>query len=133
MDDIIFVDGDAQVGPGYVGTGTLVVTGKLSVLGNSSWMGITLAIGEGVVIRKGAGNGVLSGSTIVGDIAGPNEIYGDADDCEPVPDGGGGPDTDPFGNSHYEVLGGGNGDIDYCSRFTPTDPRAYSLVDFRQL
>jgi len=43
-------------------------------------------------------------------------------------------DTDPFGNSHYEVTGGGNSDIDFCSKFlVATEPRSYDVVEFRQL
>lgn len=134
-DDVVFIEGAAQVGPGYVGSGVLVVTGELVVLGNSSWSGIILAIGEGSVRRVGGGNGTLSGSTIVADIAGPNGTYGDADDCQPAVGGEHGetPAGDPFGNSSYQVVGGGNSDIDYCSRFLFTAPRTYRVVEFRQL
>ena len=136
IDDIVFVDGDVTVGPGYIGSGLLVVTGELTITGNSTWTGVVLAIGEGSVNRTGGGGGVISGTTLVADIAGPNETYGDADDCSPVPDGD--PDdateTDPFGNSSYDVTGGGNSDIDFCTRFlAATEPRTYRVVEFRQL
>jgi len=131
-EDVVFIDGDAHVGSGYVGSGVLVVTGEIRIVGNSTWTGIILAIGEGRVRRVGGGNGVLSGATIVADIAGPNEVYGDADDCQPVADDESG-DEDPFGNSYYSVAGGGNSDIDYCTRFLFTDPRTYRVVEFRQL
>ena len=136
IDDIIFADGDLTIGPGYIGSGLLVVTGELTISGSSTWTGVVLAIGEGSVARTGGGGGIISGTTLVADIAGPNEAYGDADDCSPVPDGD--PDdateTDPFGNSSYSVTGGGNSDIDFCTRFlAATEPRTYQVVEFRQL
>jgi hypothetical protein len=137
--DIVFIEGDVTIGPGYSGAGILAATGEVTILGNSTWTGAVLAIGEGAVTRLGGGNGVISGTTVVADIAGPDEIYGTADDCQPVPDA---PlddatsvpvDTDPFGTSSYSVTGGGNSDIDFCSRFIPTDPHTYVVVDFRQI
>ncbi len=126
--DVVFIDADVQVGPGAIGSGVLVVTGELTILGSSSWSGVVLAIGEGRLRRVGGGNGVISGATIVADIAGPNGSYGDADDCQPAAAGG-----DPFGNSSYQTVGGGNSDIDFCSRFLFTGPRADRTVSFRQL
>ena len=126
-DDLTFIEGDLVIGPGQHLTGMLVVTGSLEINGSSSFAGVILVIGEGSLLRNGGGSGVLSGSTIVADIAGANNIYGDADDCQPVP-----PSTDPFGDSHYEVNGGGNTDIDYCTRFLYTQPRSYIVSDFRQ-
>jgi hypothetical protein len=107
MDDIFFVDGDIQLGPGYIGSGVLVVTGELEFLGTSTWTGIVLVIGEGSLMRRGGGNGILSGTSFVANI--------------------------PFGVSNYEVVGGGNADVDYCSRFIPDGPRTYHVVGFRQL
>lgn len=136
IDDIVFADGDLTIGPGYIGSGILAVTGELKIAGSSSWTGVVLAVGEGALIRSGGGNGVISGTTLVADIAGPNEIFGDEDDCTPVPDGDDDDevDTDPFGNSRYEVTGGGNSDIDFCSKFlVATEPRSYDVVEFRQL
>lgn len=127
LDDIVFVDGDIQVGPGYAGSGILAATGVITVLGNSTWTGIVLAIGEGRVIRMGGGNGVISGATVVADTAGANGLPGDADDCQPVF-----PSTDPFGQSTYSVTGGGNSDVDFCTRFFPPEPRSYRIVEFRQ-
>ncbi len=127
-DDIVFINGDVQVGPGGIGSGILVVTGELKVLGNTSWKGMMLVIGEGALKRQGGGNGYISGATIVADIAGLNGVYGDGDDCQPDNVA----DTDPFGNSKYTVVGGGNSDIDFCSRFQFNGPRGYRVVDFRQ-
>jgi hypothetical protein len=137
IDDIIFVDGDVTAGPGYIGSGLLVVTGELTITGSSTFTGVVLAIGEGSVNRSGGGGGVISGTTLIADIAGPDEIFGNADDCSPVldeDDDSSDPDTDPFGNSSYDVTGGGNSDIDFCTRFlAATEPRTYRVVEFRQL
>jgi len=129
LDDIVFVDGDFQLGPGHVGSGVVVVTGELTLLGTTTWTGIVLAIGEGSVKRQGGGNGVISGTTLVANISGPNGVYGDADDCQ----GDGASDPDLFGSASYTVIGGGNADIDYCSRFANPGPASYRVVDFRQL
>jgi len=130
--DITFIDGDADFGPGHVGSGILIVTGELRIHGNSTWTGTVLAIGEGNVRRVGSGNGTISGSTLVANISGPNGIYGDDDDCQPVSVEEG-EDPDLFGPASYKVAGGGNADIDYCTRFLPTGPYSYRVVDFRQL
>jgi hypothetical protein len=124
IDDILFVDGDLDLGTGYVGAGVLVVTGELTIRGNATWTGIVLAIGEGRILRLGGGNGVISGSTLVANIAGPDGVYGNGDDCTP--------EEDPLGPVSYEVNGGGNADIDFCSRFLATDPRSYHVVSFRE-
>ena len=128
MDDVTFIDGDITLGPGFIGAGVLIVTGELTFTGNSDFTGIVLAIGEGSLIRSGGGNGVISGTTFLADIAGPNGVYGDADDCT----GDGPGDTDLFGQASYLVNGGGNSDIDYCSRFANINPPSYRVVDFRQ-
>jgi hypothetical protein len=63
---------------------------------------------------------------LVADIAGPDGLYGTADDCTSPPDG--------FGSSTYQVDGGGNGSINYCSdhinaaNLTDT----YRVVEFLQ-
>jgi hypothetical protein len=138
MQDIFFVDGDINLGPGYIGSGVLVVTGELTLHGSSTWTGIVLAIGEGKMRRVGGGNGVISGTSVVANISGPNGIYGDSDDCRPVPvadddDSSDWTDPDLFGPARYDVTGGGNADIDYCTRFLPSGPHSYRVVDFRQI
>lgn len=57
-----FVDGDATL---TSGSGMLVVTGKLTMRGNTDFKGVILVLGEGVLERNGGGNGeILGGITI---------------------------------------------------------------------
>ncbi len=57
-----FVDGDATL---LNGSGFLVVTGTLTMRGNTNFKGAILVLGEGVLIRNGGGNGdILGGITI---------------------------------------------------------------------
>ena len=57
-----FVDGDATL---ISGSGFLVVTGKLTMRGNTDFKGVVLVLGEGVLERDGGGNGeILGGITI---------------------------------------------------------------------
>lgn len=57
-----FVDGDATL---LSGSGFVVVTGKLTMRGNTNFKGVILVLGEGVVERDGGGNGeILGGITI---------------------------------------------------------------------
>jgi hypothetical protein len=57
-----FVDGAATL---TSGSGFLVVTGKLTMRGNTNFKGIILVLGEGVLERDGGGNGdILGGITI---------------------------------------------------------------------
>ncbi|HYN84762.1 MAG TPA: hypothetical protein VER32_05895 [Pyrinomonadaceae bacterium] len=54
-----------DLGPHLQGVGMLIVTGKLSTSGNTSFKGIILVLGEGVVERQGGGNGEMLGAIIV--------------------------------------------------------------------
>ena len=57
-----FVDGDATL---LSGSGFVVVTGKLTMRGNTDFKGIILVLGQGEVERDGGGNGeILGGITI---------------------------------------------------------------------
>lgn len=57
-----FVDGDATL---TSGSGMLVVTGKLTMRGNTNFKGVILVLGQGVLERNGGGNGeILGGITI---------------------------------------------------------------------
>ena len=57
-----FVDGDATL---LNGSGFLVVTGTLTMRGNTNFKGAILVLGEGILIRNGGGNGdILGGITI---------------------------------------------------------------------
>jgi hypothetical protein len=57
-----FVDGDCTL---TSGAGLLVVTGTLTMRGNTDFKGIILVLGKGVLIRNGGGDGeILGGITI---------------------------------------------------------------------
>ena len=57
-----FVDGDCTLADG---AGFLVVTGTLTMRGNTNFRGAILVLGTGVLIRNGGGNGeILGGITI---------------------------------------------------------------------
>lgn len=57
-----FVDGDCTL---MDGAGFLVVTGKLTMRGNTNFKGAILVLGEGYLLRNGGGNGeILGGITI---------------------------------------------------------------------
>ncbi len=122
---IVFADGDFTVGPDTE-AGTLVVTGELVISGNTDWAGLILVVGEGQFRMNGAGNGVITGGIVVADIAGPDNIYGTADDCT-------GPDNG-FDQAVYDERGGGNSGTIYCSTVldsvSPAPP--YEILEFRQ-
>lgn len=57
-----FIDGDATLADG---AGFLVVTGTLTMRGNTDFRGVILVLGDGVLVRNGGGNGdILGGITI---------------------------------------------------------------------
>ena len=59
---LTFVDGDCNL---TKGSGVLVVTGTLTMRGNTDFKGIILVLGQGVLIRNGGGSGeILGGITI---------------------------------------------------------------------
>jgi hypothetical protein len=62
---ITFIDGNVDLGSGDQGAGLLVVTGKLTMQGNTNFKGVILVLGEGSVERSGSGNGVISGGIVV--------------------------------------------------------------------
>ncbi|CAN5678269.1 hypothetical protein BH18ACI4_BH18ACI4_20210 [soil metagenome] len=57
-----FVDGNATL---TKGAGFLVVTGTLTMNGNTDFKGVILALGEGKIVRNGGGNGDILGGIIV--------------------------------------------------------------------
>jgi hypothetical protein len=59
---LTFVDGDCALDGG---SGLLVVTGTLTLNGNSNFSGIILVMGTGKVVRSGGGNANIYGSWIV--------------------------------------------------------------------
>jgi hypothetical protein len=57
-----FVDGDCTL---TKGAGVLVVTGTLTMRGNTDFRGIILVLGQGVLIRDGGGNGDIYGGITI--------------------------------------------------------------------
>jgi hypothetical protein len=57
-----FVDGDATL---LSGSGFLIVTGTLTMRGNTDFRGIILVLGEGRLIRDGGGNGDIWGGITI--------------------------------------------------------------------
>ena len=57
-----FVDGDCTL---KKGAGILVVTGTLTMRGNSDFRGIILVLGKGILIRNGGGNGDIYGGITI--------------------------------------------------------------------
>jgi hypothetical protein len=88
-----FVDGDADLGPGDNGTGFLVVTGNVTMRGNTSFRGIIFVLGGGSIARNGGGNGTISGGIIVAKFGA----------------------TGGFGAPSFTTNGGGNSRIEYDS------------------
>jgi hypothetical protein len=123
---VVFAEGDFVLNDTGPGEGLLVVTGKFTMDGNAGWDGILLVVGEGVFIRSGGGNGVITGATLLADIAGPDNIYGTSDDCT----GG----TDGLDSVVYDESGGGTSDTVFCSNvITPATPVThFPIIEFRQ-
>lgn len=87
-----FVDGDCTL---QNGSGFIVVTGTLTMRGNTNFNGVILVLGDGVLIRNGGGNGdILGGITI----AKFGRTSGD------------------FQSPTFHTNGGGNSNVQYDSR-----------------
>jgi hypothetical protein len=121
-DNFIFVDDDYEPGP-ITGEGLLIVTETLTLDGSFEWDGLIMVIGEGHLIRSGAGNGLISGGVVVADVAGVDNIYGNSDDC--------GTGLQP---PTWDTGGGGSGTISYCGAAVwDAFPHAvYRVVEFLQ-
>ncbi len=123
-DRVIFVDDDYALNED--GAGLIVVTGDFTTNGGVAWEGMMWAIGTGQFRRNGGGAAEISGSILAADVAGPDGIYGNADDCTM---GVGG-----FGPASFDENGGGNGATTYCTddilASSPAYP--YEIVEFRQ-
>ncbi|HKQ61616.1 MAG TPA: PilX N-terminal domain-containing pilus assembly protein [Candidatus Polarisedimenticolaceae bacterium] len=119
---VLFVDGDFDIGP-VTAQGTIVVTGALTIDGNTDFGGVLVVVGKGVFGKNGSGNGVISGASIIADVAGPDNVYGNADDC-----------STGFGQASYDEHGGGNADMIYCSEdiISSQPDKPLDIVDFRQ-
>jgi hypothetical protein len=120
----VFVDGDYSLNED--GEGLLLVTGDLTTHGGISWSGMILVIGTGSYTRNGGGEGTINGAIVAANIAGPDGVYGTADDCT---GGDGGFDT-----ASFDENGGGTGSTIYCSQvLNLANPvRPYTIVNFRQ-
>lgn len=96
-----FVDGDLTLeGKNPVtGQGTLVVTGKLTLHGNFQWNGIILVLGQGEILRDGAGQGDIFGALFVAKFSKT------------------GADTDLFQSPIVNTNGGGSANIQYSSNY----------------
>jgi hypothetical protein len=57
-----FVDGDCTL---TSGAGFLVVTGTLTMRGNTDFKGVILVLGKGQIIRDGGGNGNIFGGITI--------------------------------------------------------------------
>lgn len=123
---VIFAEGDFTLGSSDSGAGLLWVTGRLTIDGATNWNGILMVVGEGQLYRSGAGTGVVSGATVIADIAGPDNIYGTSDDCS----GG----TDGFAGAVYDESAGGTGVTTYCNTdvLAATPVTRYAVAGFRQ-
>jgi hypothetical protein len=87
-----FVDGDCTL---TSGSGFLVVTGTLTIRGNTDFTGAILVLGEGRLVREGGGNGDIFGGIA---IAAFDRNSGD------------------FTAPTYDTQGGGNSTIQYDSQ-----------------
>jgi len=92
---IVFVDGDATLGP-VNGAGILIVTGTLTLQGNFNYNGLIMCIGEGNILRNGGGNGEMNGAIFV---AKTRDASGNL--------------LSELGVPAFNTSGGGNSDIRY--------------------
>ncbi|NIL99933.1 MAG: hypothetical protein GTN89_03035 [Acidobacteria bacterium] len=123
---IYFGEGDLEVMWPVPHAGVLVVTGELVLGGDIDFKGLILVVGEGRLRFNGAGTGINAGSLIIADIAGPDGVYGNSDDCTGPNDG--------FGVGVYDERGGGNAGTVYCSTVLDIVEQAhpYAIEQFRQ-
>jgi hypothetical protein len=110
---IVVVEGDAVIGP-KDGAGILVVTGTLTLKGNFKYSGLIMCIGQGKVLRDGAGNGDIYGSIFVAntnDAASNNQL----------------------GIPTFDTSGGGTSDIWYDpSEINPPSGRTFLKVSWKR-
>jgi hypothetical protein len=122
LDNFVFIDDDTTIGP-HTGAGLLVVTGELTIHGDFDWDGQLLVVGEGSVRRTGGGGGTISGGILVADIAGPDDVYGNGDDC-----------STGFGSPEFDTSGGGNSTLSFCGQNldAAAPQEVYRIVEFLQ-
>jgi Tfp pilus assembly protein PilX len=61
---VVVINGDCKAGPG-TGYGVLVVRGDLTNIGDWSWSGLILIIGQGSLIWQGGGGGSIDGAIVI--------------------------------------------------------------------
>jgi hypothetical protein len=71
---ITYVNGDFNFGSN-TGAGVLIVTGSLNIVGNSSFDGLILVIGQGVMSESGGGGGQFNGSIFLAQTNSPVSPY----------------------------------------------------------
>jgi hypothetical protein len=86
-----------------------------------------MVVGEGEFVRSGGGSSGISGATTVADIAGPDNVFGTADDCT----GG----SNGFHPAVYDESAGGTGGTVYCNAdvLGASPITRYPVVEFRQM
>lgn len=120
---ITFAEGDVDPDDGK---GLLWVTGHLTMRASRSWEGVIVVAGTGEFERSGSGTGHTWGGVVVANIAGPDGIYGNADDCT----GG----TAGYLPASFDTSGAGNHDTVYCSDVINQAMNGFpfKILDFRQ-
>jgi hypothetical protein len=94
-----FVDGNCSMGSG---AGLLVVTGTLTMSGNSSFDGVILVLGNGSLVRNGGGNGDILGAMVVAKF---DRTWPTSENSQPH----------PFLAPTFDTNGGGNSNVQYNS------------------
>ena len=96
---VVVVKGDFDLNAN--GAGILVVTGELVFNGNINYEGMIYVIGEGSMVRGGAGNNTIKGGIFIANTVGPDGIMYTGDDA--------------LGPPTFDTAGGGDSSILYCS------------------
>lgn len=130
---IVYIEGDYTLPGGFNGAGLLFVTGTLNMHGSANWYGTIFIVGDGTMIRSGAGNGDISGAILVADVSGPDRNLWTGDDCVGE-DGILGTVDDGVAIGTYHVSGSGTAETAYCSSaISEVQERfPFVIVDFRQ-
>ncbi|MCU1303555.1 MAG: hypothetical protein JWQ87_3839 [Candidatus Sulfotelmatobacter sp.] len=71
---VTYVNGDFNFGNAS-GSGVLIVTGSLNITGNSSFNGLILVVGQGIINESGGGNGQFNGSVFLARTNSPVSPY----------------------------------------------------------
>jgi Tfp pilus assembly protein PilX len=120
---IVVIDGNFTL-DATSGAGILLVTGQLTLHGAFNYDGIILVIGNGNILRNGAGNGIISGGIYVANVRG-------ADHQIDTPD-------DTFATVTFDTTGGGTSTIEYnaadqTDSTNLTNALPFSKLSWRQI